>query len=45
MEIIVFLCRILSAAGKAWNIIYNRKNPLSSLVACASFLDIFTGKV
>ena len=26
-------------------IIYNRKNPLSSLVACASFLDIFTGKV
>ena len=32
-------------AGKAWNIIYNRKNPLSSLVACASFLDIFTGKV
>ena len=36
---------LLSAAGKAWNIIYNRKNPLSSLVACASFSDTFTGKV
>ena len=35
----------LSAAGKVWNTICNRKNPLSSLVACASFLDIFTGKV
>lgn len=35
----------LTAAGKAWNIIYNRKNPLSSLVACASFSDTFTGKV
>ena len=37
--------RILSAAGKVWSIICNRKNALLGLGACAYFMDVFKGKV